>query len=383
MPSLRSTRSSDSSRSNHKLEEVGDGEEEFEQADEPQEEEEYDEEEEAETRCICGELDPPDADGLYIQCEKCSVWQHGYCVSISDTVPEKYWCEQCKPELHLIVVTPQGKISKYLPVQPKDSKESAGSRRKSRRAQDDEKDELQQKKKRERGGLSREDARYEAMIQRALEESKKDAQPDTKSEDERGSRRSSRRKRSSEDVDGDEGELSKQSDVEHSDAGKGNGNGQGAEAESKPTTGESRVSRLKRESAENSESNDSTASSSTQKKKAKRTKRSTPSSAGSSKSSSTIDFNKPTRPRIPQQRATLNEMRKRVAAILEFIGRTQVDIATEQKDQNELTKFVEDEKMKLTVDQMFENYNGSLELMDSLTRKLLLWEQTFGKFGDQ
>ena len=59
------------------------------------EEEENEEEEDGETRCICGEIDPPDDSGLYIQCENCSVWQHGYCVGITegeDSSLDKYWC---------------------------------------------------------------------------------------------------------------------------------------------------------------------------------------------------------------------------------------------------------------------------------------------------
>ncbi|GMF76855.1 unnamed protein product [[Candida] boidinii] len=65
------------------------------------------------TRCICGQdelIIPSNTDpifkyvdvGFFIQCEVCSVWQHGFCVGISDEdhSPDKYWCEQCKPNLH-------------------------------------------------------------------------------------------------------------------------------------------------------------------------------------------------------------------------------------------------------------------------------------------
>jgi hypothetical protein len=327
------------------------------------------EEEEAETRCICGQMEPPDADGLFIQCEKCSVWQHGYCVSIKDNVPEKYWCEECKPELHSIIIRPHGKISRYLPVQYKD----ISNKRKSKRAHDEEKEDAKQKRSRERATLnSREDARYEAMIQRVLEESKKDALPEANTEDEKSSRRSRRKVRDDTDL-MDEGDTTRLSDPEGD-----------PESNTDKPSNDSRVKKLKKESGDNeSESNDTT--NSTQKKKQKRTKRSTqPSSRSSQKDKDVeIDFNKPTKPRLPQQRTTVYEMRKRVAAILEFIGRTQIDIANEQKDHSELTKYVEDDTMKLTVEKMFENYNGSLEIMDGLTRKLLVWEQKFGKFGDK
>ena len=61
------------------------------------------------TRCICGyqeyqggDDDQTDTDGLFIQCDKCSVWQHGFCVGITDSAstPDNYYCEKCKPELH-------------------------------------------------------------------------------------------------------------------------------------------------------------------------------------------------------------------------------------------------------------------------------------------
>lgn len=383
MPSLRNTRSNGKPKEEHEELEEHEEEDGRETAHEQLDDEE---EEEAETRCICGQMDPPDADGLYIQCEKCSVWQHGFCVSISDNVPDKYWCEQCKPELHTIVIRPQGNISRYLPVQPKEPAH-VNKRRARRGAHDDEHEDALQKRKRERATMnSREDARYEAMIQRALEESKKEAhleEPGDESSCTLSSRRPTGRGAHHED---DDSEMLDDDATRHSDTEAEH------EDHSKPLSSESagRVRKLKKESAsaDNSESNESMNSTINQKKKTKRNKRSTgkdqPSSRISQKDKdSTIDFNKPTKPRIPQQRMTVNEMRKRVAAILEFIGRTQVDIATEQKDQNELTKFVEDETMKLTVQKLFDNYNGSLELMDGLTRKLLLWEQQYGKFGDK
>lgn len=94
-------------------EEIGDDE-----ADDLDEEQEI-------TRCVCGndelqqlginnqlqqlllsEYEISIDQGLFIQCDKCSVWQHGYCVGlfINDDVPDKYWCEQCRPENHIEIV---------------------------------------------------------------------------------------------------------------------------------------------------------------------------------------------------------------------------------------------------------------------------------------
>lgn len=70
------------------------------------------------TRCICGHQEYPgpplseafsgadaqneDAGGLFIQCDGCSVWQHGGCVGIIDEAqsPDEYYCEECRPKLH-------------------------------------------------------------------------------------------------------------------------------------------------------------------------------------------------------------------------------------------------------------------------------------------
>ena len=69
------------------------------------------------TRCICGfqeyqgEDDQADtSDGLFIQCDKCHVWQHGFCVGITDKAlaPDNYFCEKCRPEYHKLGVRSHG-----------------------------------------------------------------------------------------------------------------------------------------------------------------------------------------------------------------------------------------------------------------------------------
>ena len=42
---------------------------------------------------------------FFVCCDKCSVWQHGGCVGLTneDTLPDEYYCELCKPELHKII----------------------------------------------------------------------------------------------------------------------------------------------------------------------------------------------------------------------------------------------------------------------------------------
>ncbi|KAF8756862.1 Chitin synthase [Rhizoctonia solani] len=60
-----------------------------------------DDEEGSVTRCVCGS-DEEDFGNFMIQCEQCSVWQHGVCMGVAnvDESPEHYYCEMCRPENH-------------------------------------------------------------------------------------------------------------------------------------------------------------------------------------------------------------------------------------------------------------------------------------------
>jgi hypothetical protein len=43
-----------------------------------------------------------DATGLMIQCDSCNAWQHAKCLGIpQNQVPDVYYCEQCRPDLHV------------------------------------------------------------------------------------------------------------------------------------------------------------------------------------------------------------------------------------------------------------------------------------------
>lgn len=100
-----------------------------------EDEEDEDEDQPSEiTRCICGHQDlqlnnvhaRDQVDvSLFIQCDKCQVWQHGYCVGIktSEDAPQVYYCERCRPDYHVIVVRPNGKTSKYSPQDASDEGE--------------------------------------------------------------------------------------------------------------------------------------------------------------------------------------------------------------------------------------------------------------------
>ncbi|CAK7566478.1 MAG: Histone deacetylase complex subunit [Sporothrix epigloea] len=45
-----------------------------------------------------------DLAGFFVQCDICKVWQHGACVGLENnaTLPEEYYCEECRKDLHKI-----------------------------------------------------------------------------------------------------------------------------------------------------------------------------------------------------------------------------------------------------------------------------------------
>ncbi|GAA5802770.1 hypothetical protein HPULCUR_008245 [Helicostylum pulchrum] len=66
------------------------------------------------TRCICGEAHNS---GLMVQCDKCEVWQHCECIGlIQEKLPDHYYCDQCQPENHQLIKTPNGRSKRlYTP----------------------------------------------------------------------------------------------------------------------------------------------------------------------------------------------------------------------------------------------------------------------------
>ncbi|OCT53559.1 putative PHD finger domain protein [Cladophialophora carrionii] len=64
--------------------------------------EEEEEEPDEIIRCVCGQYEEEeDNPRTMICCDKCSAWQHNSCMGLpEDYEPEKYFCEQCKPQDH-------------------------------------------------------------------------------------------------------------------------------------------------------------------------------------------------------------------------------------------------------------------------------------------
>ncbi|KAK5076639.1 Histone deacetylase complex subunit [Lithohypha guttulata] len=61
-----------------------------------------------------------DMGNFFVQCDNCHVWQHGGCLGIHDEsiIPDEYYCERCKPDFHKVMKASNlnAKSSRYLPV---------------------------------------------------------------------------------------------------------------------------------------------------------------------------------------------------------------------------------------------------------------------------
>jgi hypothetical protein len=394
------------------------------------------------TRCICGHqelqthhinkgrtssIDP----GLFIQCDKCMVWQHGYCVGFmsEDEVPEVYFCERCRPDLHVVVVRPSGKTSKYVPhatpdklqhehkedtkpekLEKPDKPENPDRKGRKVASSSEEREDSNESvspkgthspREPRRRTLNSRDAAYEETLKRVLEESVHDANIHATVEESDSKRRRSdtEREQCSDSSTTKRKDRSRNSPVKKSEPIK-----EEQEHDDVDTTVNKTADKLDniasdkpenlKQPEEDKESIPSRPSTPAPETKRKRQRRNPRSSGNNSAASSTP---KPTgkelsKPRIPQSRSTMAEMRKRVAAILEFIGRTQVDLATEQKERQQLLTDRNNRHRELFGDQpngnsngfdkLFELHQANLDQMDGLTRKLLLWEQQFGRYGE-
>ncbi|PGG99860.1 hypothetical protein AJ80_09282 [Polytolypa hystricis UAMH7299] len=114
---------------------------------------------------------------------------------------------------------------------------------------------------------------------------------------------------------------------------------------------------------------------------------------------------KPSKPRyMNPHRTTMNEMKRRVAAILEFISRMQVEMAVSgerttppngsssssmEQQLLQIASLVNGDEMPMAMggdgDQKEKDFKEltSVEMMDVLTRNLLKWQQEYGKFGEK
>ncbi|ODV68164.1 hypothetical protein HYPBUDRAFT_152780 [Hyphopichia burtonii NRRL Y-1933] len=420
---------------------------------EPEDELEDDEGEEQEvTRCICGqdelssdtineslstlllnEYDIKIDQGLFIQCDKCSVWQHGYCVGlfINEDVPDKYWCELCKPDLHVFVYEHNESVrTLYKPVNDKRKKlqlenvennennsasstrlrtskrltpsSSSGLNNDKKENQDHSNGSSNQNKNQKGHRKERRhfDDNYDEQLQKALRESakesginfsedqskKEEVSDDGKKEFVAPGLKTRPKRKSSKDISDNDSSPSKKVKTEAEKSGSDMNDVDESNLEEDNES--SSYTKLKARSKLRVKST-----------KSKSTRKATPKSESKNTNSSGNNSNNPplskeelinqsSKPRYVHDKSTIYELRKRTGAILEWLGRSQLELEEEKDSKIQLFNYKEKpdnetDQRKLMEENLkiVNSFNENLSLMEKLTESILLWEQKFGKYA--
>ncbi|KAI5956988.1 CTI6 [Candida jiufengensis] len=412
------------------------------------------EDEEEVTRCICGqdelhsELINPNLitflkkeyritidQGLFIQCEECGVWQHGYCVGLyeNEDVPDKYWCEQCKPENHTLISDPYSKRTLYKPVNDKrkkleqfgseeskdlksnltttttlDEDNNENSKYNKRKRTDKVSPPAQPKHKRKERSHHHnhiEEDIYDKQLQKALRESAKESgividesDADSLSPRKRNSRAASlnsssnnqelpkklkKEPNTSNNEEDDEVELESTTTTT-----KTNTNPPITSGRRKPDYKKSKNKISKKKRDLNSSSSSQSSNQDVNQANTTTNTTTTSNSSSSNPSSSSFTINKdeiiqlPYKPRYVSQKSSIYDLRKRTSAIIEWISRTKQDLIEERKYKFELYSFTPDSEEILKEKNLFElKYNEKSDLIDNLSSKINDWEVQFGKYA--
>lgn len=359
------------------------------------------------TRCICGheELSSSAAKksgvdaGLFIQCDKCHVWQHGYCVGFSSAsdVPDVYYCEKCEPSLHEVVERPNGRTSTYLP-----SEKSKRSKRRSSSISDSAGESASGEGSRPSADERRRrtlNSREDVILQRVLEQSAQEAleaerrrssvkDEDADENDDEDEDEDKDGKEDGDEEDGesaDEAEPDAEADAEIADAdaedAAGNEDGDVEDSEGKEKSRETTPD------GDNSGAEQPTKPESPEpvrKKRRGEPKRPVKRRAAAPAKKppvAPLQLSKKCKPRIPPPRSTLAEMRKRIQAIMEFSGRTQIEMLKEAEARD---AFVQGQRSRgaesnaVAMENLGAQHQANIQTLEALTRKLLDWQELYG-----
>ncbi|OLL25621.1 putative histone deacetylase complex subunit cti6, partial [Neolecta irregularis DAH-3] len=389
------------------------------------------------TRCICGQDESPVLGSVgMIQCEQCHAWQHFFCIGLDDSFKEEidYFCELCRPDHHDLYQDEGIPRSKWTPHDG-----TRGPRKSSPKR---------------RSTMNSRDAAYERDIQLAIEASaaekamkppsvrgkkratsessekagdpkrpRTSASPSSsanrqhESDNDRDSSLSTRRKRKpvAQPADPPPQSKSRLSDEKAPprtrnmrEKRKDGNDSDNSEITNQSQQSKSRAprstSRLPPPAVQPPEPEPKKLKTTTGTRKGARNNHDTRRGAQSIKTASEAPSpplsDGPFRPKTVNSRASLNEMRKRVQVILEYISHVQVEMAScstyqdrkktmpsSSSSTSSNISFV-DVKLEsgaivgeLTKTAALIQSTTSLNLIDSLTRQLLHWEQKYGKAG--
>ncbi|EIT76325.1 PHD Zn-finger protein [Aspergillus oryzae 3.042] len=386
---------------------------------------------------------------MFIQCDQCKVWQHGGCVGIMDEAmsPDEYFCEECRKDLHRIKNESNGQYSsQYLPVAPPSPASSSrdSSRDNSKRTKDSKsrQNDPSNPKRRHKQAAKRQRTSSPSPGATSNKQSNPVSQPASEDEKAKAATNGTRRQRAaSRSQHNKETKDVEEPEAEQPDATnrrKGRSDRRKGDvatnleppqpspdttapapepAPSRPSTRKS-VGRNQytRDRDVNGNGDSSFMMNSPRRGQSHDTNGDSPRVGGANGTYlNGSESGKPSRPRYVNQRTTMNEMKRRVAAILEFISRMQVEMASagesttppgvnsdrlngilmkavSEQLENAMASTVSEadsgtattdgENGAVSTEKEFKDLS-SVEMMDVLTRHLLKWQQEYGKFGER
>ncbi|RLV89236.1 putative histone deacetylase complex subunit cti6 [Spathaspora sp. JA1] len=291
--------------------------------------------------------------GLFIQCDKCGVWQHGYCVGLFDNndVPEKYWCELCKPEVHIFIEN--NKRTLYKPINDKRKKIEQLTKRKSNSGGSSSRN-SPPISKRKRHHHEEGEYDYETALQQALRESAQESGVAMEKGESPRKRGTNSPKVEVDAVVEEEVEV---------------------EEELLAPVPAPVVVETKIESDIDTSNIDEESDTSTKRTRGGRIGKSKKKKKEVAPDPIISEDHQVSKPRFVSSKSSIYELRKRTGAILEWLGRSQLELQDEKDRKLQLFNFtsIQDESVQV-------KFNENLELMENLTNQILVWEQKFGKY---
>lgn len=369
------------------------------------------------TRCVCGNEELEQGartrganPGLFVQCETCHVWQHGFCVGFTreKNVPDTYFCERCRPDFHEILDGDGFTRSRYQPLEqtPEEaqgvSQNGASLLESSEQEKSEDPDEgsrdstveksndqsvVQRKAKphkrrslpapleelperTSRAGRKRR-SREDEILQRVLEESAREARereaatgPEKKGIDHSEYSREIGDSRSEK----EDGSKWQKASVPGRERDESHGNGkktlepdEAAIEEHEPQLEQPKRRRRGRKRANDDQNT-------------KKQNGHGPIQNG------TAGGAKKCKPRLPSPRSSFPEMRRRVASIIEFSSRIQAEITVSTNARDAAIATIRSDLPDLVgkVENLASQSEANLSALEALTRKLLSWQEEFG-----
>ena len=89
----------------------------------------------------------------------------------------------------------------------------------------------------------------------------------------------------------------------------------------------------------------------------------------------------PSKPRFVNDKSSIYELRKRTGAILEWLGRSQLEYQEERNNKKIIFDYKENGEVPSESQKVLQSFDENLASMEELTRGIFAWEEKYGKYA--